>query len=152
MGDFWVSTLGVTTLVASVALFAGSLTRIVRDWLELIRTNRTTIEKVRLRETQLRYSSAIDSHARQHAIDLVSRSLRILDQLDDNNLVREESSVREGVRELRRLEYAQLEALMNTFDEDWGETDLARLRGLEEQRRRQLESISETGEASQIHD
>jgi hypothetical protein len=105
------------------------------------RESRLVLEEISLRETQLKYESAISAQSRRVAIELVWATLRALEELEDEEAVRASAKLRDSVRRLRGLQYEQLEALLNSFDEDRGEEDLGRLRELSSERRTELDAL-----------
>lgn len=113
-------TLSVVTLVAAVgAALAGAIS----TWLTTVRhtrdrDSRVMLEDIRLRETELKYASAINAHANQRSVELIRESIRDLDEIERELADSVSPSTRERLRRLRSAQYAQLDMLTGASDFD----------------------------------
>lgn len=108
---------------------------------------RVALEQIRLRETELKYESAVGAQARRAIVDQIWESLRALDQIEEDDAVQVSQTLRGSLRDLRSIQYAQLEILVSSFDEDRGEQDLGRLNSLLRERRTELNTLPGAGDA-----
>lgn len=139
-----------SSLIAAVlsAMVAMVMALLLTRRREVERRSQEVLEEIRLRETELKYASAVNAQTRRAAIDLVWKSLHALDRLEEDDAVRGSATLRTSLRSLRGIQYAQLEALLEAFDEDRGEQDLGQLRGLLNERRTELNALPGDGEGS----
>jgi len=132
----------ITTLGAALAVTSSLFYSSKRD---RDRRSRIALEQIRLRETELKYESAIDAQAKHAIIDQIWKGLRTLDRIEDDDAVQGSQTLRGSLRDLRNIQYTQLELLLSSFDEDRGEQDLGRLNSLLRERRTELDTLPEAG-------
>jgi hypothetical protein len=134
----------VSTTLSAVTVSGFLLLSFRRRYEE--RRGQVVLEEIRLRETQLKYEFAISTESRRRAVELVQETLRALDDLESDPGVARSPSLRARLRDLRDLQYDQLRALLQSFDEDRGEQDLTQLRGLLTRSRTDLRNLPASDE------
>lgn len=110
------------------------------------RRSRVTVEQIRLRETELKYASAVSAQARHALLDGIWKTIHMLDRIEEDDAVQSSNSLRVSLRDLRSIQHAQLEVLLRSFDDDRGEQDLERLNSLLSERRTELDTLPGIGE------
>jgi hypothetical protein len=143
---------GLEAILAGVAALLGASIPIfaflrLRD---AERRSRAVFNKLQFSETQFKYESAVSAHSRQTAVDLAWLSIREIDELEAEDAIDASPTARTHINKLRRLQYRQLEALLDSFDMDRGETDLGKLNALLAERRSEIDTLpgSDEGAAS----
>ncbi|MBO0596606.1 hypothetical protein I2487_13205 [Nesterenkonia sp. E16_10] len=96
---------------------------------------------MRLRETELKYSSVMNGRVAHEVLNLLWESLSTLDELEDRKDSHQSPELVEGLRRLRANHHRQIKLLLRYLDETYGEEDLGELRSLLSQRRTELKTL-----------
>lgn len=109
------------------------------------RRHQLVLDEIRLRETELRYASAVSTRGTHELIELVWKSVHTVNELEKDEAAQQSAALQHGLNKLREIQYREIEMLLANLDDDRGERELAPLRRLLDERRTELSDLTDSG-------